>query len=53
MFWGLLGLILVGILVYVFVEYLVVFFIFDDEFVIVGGVEFICVMCLIWGGIGV
>ncbi|MGJ8484414.1 MATE family efflux transporter [Pseudoalteromonas sp. SYSU M81236] len=51
--WGLLGLTLVGILAYVFAEYLVAFFIPDDESVIAGGAEFIRVMCLTWGGIGV
>ncbi|MFY8283576.1 MATE family efflux transporter [Pseudoalteromonas sp. SSMSWG5] len=51
--WGLLGLTLAGILAYVFAEYLVAFFIPDDESVIAGGAEFIRVMCLTWGGIGV
>ena len=51
--WGLLGLTLVGVLAYVFAEYLVAFFIPDDESVIAGGAEFIRVMCLTWGGIGV
>ena len=51
--WGLLGLTSVGVIAYLFAEYLVAFFIPDDEFVIAGGAEFIRVMCLTWGGIGV
>jgi len=51
--WGLLGLTSVGVIAYLFAEYLVAFFIPDDESVIAGGAEFIRVMCLTWGGIGV
>ncbi|MCF2915371.1 MATE family efflux transporter [Pseudoalteromonas sp. Cn5-37] len=51
--WGLLGLTIVGVVAYLFAEYLVAFFIPDDESVIAGGAEFIRVMCLTWGGIGV
>lgn len=51
--WGLLGLTLVGVVAYLFAEYFVAFFIPDDESVIAGGAEFIRVMCLTWGGIGV
>lgn len=51
--WGLLGLTFVGLLAYYFAEYLVRFFIPDDQGVITKGSQFIRVMCLTWGGIGV
>lgn len=51
--WGLIGLTLVGLVAFVFAEHLVAFFIPDDEGVIAKGGQFIRVMCLTWGGIGV
>ncbi|MGO2076747.1 MAG: MATE family efflux transporter, partial [Pseudoalteromonas sp.] len=51
--WGLCGLSFIGVLAYLFAPHLVAFFIPDDQAVISKGAEFIRVMCLTWGGIGV
>ncbi|WP_372759853.1 MATE family efflux transporter [Pseudoalteromonas sp.] len=51
--WGLFGLSLVGVCAYYFAEHLVAFFIPDDAAVITKGAQFIRIMCLTWGGIGV
>jgi len=51
--WGLIGLTVIGVLAYVFAPLLVAFFIPDDLNVINKGAQFIRVMCLTWGGIGV
>jgi putative MATE family efflux protein len=44
---------MVGILAYVFAPGLVAFFVPDDPEVIADGAQFIRIMCLTWGGIGV
>ncbi len=51
--WGLLGLSCVGAIAYLYADSLVAFFIPDDNDVITNGAQFIQVMCLSWGGIGV
>lgn len=51
--WGLTGLTIIGVLAYLFAPWLVAFFIPDDQGVINKGAQFIRVMCLTWGGIGV
>lgn len=51
--WGLIGLTVIGVLAYVFAPLLVAFFIPDDLNVINKGAQFIRIMCLTWGGIGV
>ena len=51
--WGLCGLSFIGAIAFIFAPYLVAFFIPDDQGVIAKGAQFIRVMCLTWGGIGV
>lgn len=51
--WGFLGLTVIGGLAYLLAPTLVAFFIPDDANVIARGSEFIRIMCLTWGGIGV
>lgn len=51
--WGFAALTIIGGMSYLFAPYLVAFFIPDDPQVIERGAEFVRVMCLTWGFIGV
>ncbi|SFT80474.1 putative efflux protein, MATE family [Pseudoalteromonas sp. DSM 26666] len=51
--WGLIGLSFVGGIAYLYADTLVAFFIPEDNSVINKGAQFVQVMCLSWGGIGV
>lgn len=51
--WGLIGLSFVGGIAYLYADTLVAFFIPEDNSVINKGAQFVQMMCLSWGGIGV
>jgi putative MATE family efflux protein len=51
--WGFITLSFVGVIAFIFAEYLVAFFIPGDEAVITQGAQFLRIMCLAWGGISI
>ena len=51
--WGFATLSIVGVIAYIFAPFFVAFFIPGDAYVIAEGAQFIRIMCLAWGGIGI
>jgi putative MATE family efflux protein len=51
--WGFATLSIVGVIAYIFAPFFVAFFIPGDADVIAEGAQFIRIMCLAWGGIGI